>query len=97
MPDDETYSTDGPKCPYCGRQYTAMGLLKGKQQEVFERVYAAYPASISRDRLCADMKLSPTASTMGVYISAVSRLGIIENAEPGHVRAAAWLFPKGMR
>ena len=23
FPTDETYSTEGPQCPYCGRQYTA--------------------------------------------------------------------------
>ena len=22
MPNDRTYSTDGPECPHCGRQYT---------------------------------------------------------------------------
>lgn len=71
----------------------ARGLLAPKEQEVFDVVYRAAPKAIRRDAVAASVGLSPTASTCGVYLAAVAAYGIIENAGPGQVRAAGWLFP----
>ncbi len=73
-------------------------LLEPQERRVFDAIYAAYPGEISRKALAEQLGLSPTASTLGVYISGVSAYRVVETSSPGHVRAAAWLFPtKGGR
>jgi hypothetical protein len=71
----------------------ARGLLDKNGQGVFDVVYESYPNPIRRDDIAKRLGLSPTASTCGVYIARVASFGIIENAGPGQVKAADWLFP----
>nr|WP_249808956.1 DUF87 domain-containing protein [Bradyrhizobium sp. 174] len=71
----------------------ALSLLGPQEQKVFDVVYGAHPRSIARKAVAERMGLSPTASTTGVYLAAVTAYGVIENAGPGEVRAAQWLFP----
>lgn len=71
----------------------AMSLLGPQEQKAFDVVYGAHPRSIARKSVAERMGLSPTASTTGVYLAAIAGYGIIENAGPGEVRAAGWLFP----
>jgi len=71
---------------------TARGLLSPQEAKVFDVVYAAYPDEIRRADIAEEVGLSPTASTVGVYIAGVAAYGIIETGSPGHVRAADWLF-----
>ncbi|MFK4725380.1 hypothetical protein ABIE89_006480 [Bradyrhizobium niftali] len=71
----------------------ALSLLGPQEQRVFDVVYGAHPRSIARKTVAERMGLSPTASTTGVYLAAVAAYGVIENAGPGEVRAAQWLFP----
>ncbi|MGR4927370.1 helicase HerA domain-containing protein [Bradyrhizobium sp. CAR08] len=70
----------------------ALSLLGPQEQKVFDVVYGAHPRSIARKAVAERMGLSPTASTTGVYLAAVAAYGVIENAGPGEVRAAQWLF-----
>jgi hypothetical protein len=76
---------------------SAKDLLGPKEQRVFDVIYEAWPNEISRDDVADALSLSKTSSTCGVYLSAIAKYGIIENGRPGHVKAAAWLFPKGTR
>lgn len=71
----------------------ARGLLGPQEQRVFDAIYAVYPKEIARVDLAHAVGLSPTASTLGVYIGGIAAYGIIENGSRGHVRAAGWLFP----
>lgn len=71
----------------------AAGLLKPQERRAFDAIYAAFPKAIRRDDVARKIGLSPTASTAGVYISAVAGYGIIETADRGEVIAADWLFP----
>lgn len=71
----------------------ARSLLGPQEQRVFDAIYAAYPKEIARVDLAHAVGLSPTASTLGVYIGGIAAYGIIENGSRGHVRAAGWLFP----
>lgn len=71
----------------------ARGLLGPQEQRVFDAIYAAHPNEIARVDLANAVGLSPTASTLGVYIGGIAAYGIIENGSRGHVRAAGWLFP----
>jgi len=71
----------------------ARGLLGPQEQRVFDAIYAVYPREIARVDLANAVGLSPTASTLGVYIGGIAAYGIIENGSRGHVRAAGWLFP----
>lgn len=71
----------------------ALSLLGPQEQKVFDVVYGAHPRSIARKAVAERMGLSPSASTTGVYLAAVAAYGVIENAGPGEVRAAQWLFP----
>ena len=71
----------------------ARGLLGPQEQRVFDAIYAVYPKEIARVDLANAVGLSPTASTLGVYIGGIAAYGIIENGSRGHVRAAGWLFP----
>lgn len=71
----------------------ARNLLDPQPARVFDVVYEAYPNEIRRDDIAAQVGLSPTASTVGVYIAAVAAYGIIETGGRGAVRAADWLFP----
>lgn len=72
----------------------ARGLLAPQEARVFDVVYAAYPSEIRRDDVANAVGLSPTASTVGVYIAGVAAYGIIETGSRGAVRAADWLFPQ---
>jgi len=71
----------------------ARGLLGPQEQRVFEVIYRAWPKDIRRDAVAEKVGLSPTASTAGVYMSAVSAYGLIEPNGRGTVKAADWLFP----
>ncbi len=71
----------------------ARGLLGPQEQRVFDAIYAAHPKEIARVDLANAVGLSPTASTLGVYIGGIAAYGIIENGSRGHVRVAGWLFP----
>lgn len=71
----------------------ARGLLKPQEAKVFEVVYNAYPGEIAREKVAECVGLSPTASTVSVYIAGVAAYGIIETASRGHMKAAEWLFP----
>lgn len=71
----------------------ARSLLGPQEQRVFDAIYAVYPEEIARVDLAHAVGLSPTASTLGVYIGGIAAYGIIENGSRGHVRAAGWLFP----
>jgi hypothetical protein len=71
----------------------ARALLGPQEQRVFDVVYRAWPKDIRRDTVAEKVGLSPTASTAGVYMSAVSAYGLIEAAGRGTVKAADWLFP----
>lgn len=71
----------------------ARALLGSQEQRVFDVVYRAWPREIRRDTVAEKVGLSPTASTAGVYMSAVAAYGLIENHSRGTVRAADWLFP----
>lgn len=71
----------------------ARGLLKPQEQRVFDAVYDAYPGPIARADVAEAVDLSPTASTVGVYLAGVAAYGMIEPSGPGKVRAAEWLFP----
>lgn len=75
----------------------ARSLLEPQPGRVFDVVYEAYPEEIRRDAIAEAVGLSPTASTVGVYIAQVAAYGIIENAGRGAVRAADWLFPAAER
>ena len=70
----------------------ARNLLKPQEQRVFDVVYDAYPQEIARRSVAEKIGLSPTASTCGVYISAVAAYGMVEAAGTGCIRAADWLF-----
>jgi hypothetical protein len=72
----------------------ARSLLKPQEARVFDVIYNKWPQSIRRVDVAERLGLSPTASTTGVYISAVAAFGIIETSGPGQVRAADWLFPE---
>lgn len=67
-------------------------MLAPREVEVFDHVVSAWPEAISREDLADKMGLSRTASTLGVYVSAVSKYGFVETPR-GAVRAADWLFP----
>jgi uncharacterized protein len=71
----------------------AKELLKPQAARAFGLVADAYPGSVARDDLADAMGLSRTASTLGVYLSESSKLGFIETAGAGRVKAAEWLFP----
>lgn len=73
----------------------ARGMLKPQEARVFDVIYRAFPREIARSRVAEIVGLSPTASTLGVYIGGVAAYGIVEASSPGHVRAADWLFPGG--
>ncbi len=73
----------------------ARDLLDAQPARVFDLVVAAYPEAISRGDLADSMGLSRTASTLGVYIGKVSRLGFIEPLPGSMVRAADFLFSGG--
>jgi hypothetical protein len=68
-------------------------LLEPQEQKVFDAVYEVYPQAISRDDLADKVGLSRTASTLGVYLSASTSIGLIENVRGEGVRVAEWLFP----
>lgn len=70
----------------------ARSMLKPAAATVFDKIVAAYPDWVSRNKLADDCGLSRTASTLGVYISESSKLGFVDT-KTGHVRAADWLFP----
>lgn len=72
----------------------AESLLKPQERRVFDVVYRAWPDAIRRHAVAEALGLSPTASTTGVYISAVAAYGLISTSGPGEVRAADWLFPE---
>jgi hypothetical protein len=69
------------------------GMLKPQEARVFDAIYERYPEEISRRELAEVVGLSPTASTLNVYIGGVAAYGIVETTSPGHVKAADWLFP----
>ncbi|HVJ44683.1 MAG TPA: hypothetical protein VM639_24515 [Dongiaceae bacterium] len=71
----------------------ARGLLGAQEQRVFDVIYRAWPKDIRRDAVAESVGLSPTASTAGVYMSAVAAYGLIEPSGRGTVKAADWLFP----
>lgn len=70
----------------------ARDLLTPQEAKIFDVVYDAYPNEIRRDAIAEQVGLSPTASTVGVYIAGVAGYGIITVASRGAVRAADWLF-----
>ena len=74
---------------------TAKGLLKPKPREIFDVIYNAWPDEIHRHEVANALGLSPTASTVGVYIGAVASFGLVETSSPGCVRASQWLFDRG--
>jgi len=71
---------------------SAKAMLSNRAAELLGIVAEAFPAEIDRKSLADRMGLSRTASTLGVYISEASALGLIEISRPGMVRAAAFLF-----
>ncbi|WP_158811231.1 hypothetical protein [Beijerinckia sp. L45] len=73
-------------------QASIRSILKPQEARVFDVVRAAAPESVRRDAIAIELGLSQTASTIGVYIGAIIRLGLIEPAGTGAVRAAPWLF-----
>lgn len=76
-----------------GLRKMARELIKREAAgRVFDAVYERYPDAITRDDLADVMELSKKASTLGVYISESTALGLIESSR-GAVRAADWLFP----
>ncbi|MGX9145872.1 hypothetical protein [Mesorhizobium sp. 128a] len=70
----------------------ARAQLEPQPARVFDLVVKAYPAAISRGELADKMGLSRTASTLGVYLGKVSRLGFVETLPGSMVRAAEFLF-----
>jgi len=75
----------------------ARALLEAQPARVFDLVVSAYPEPISRGDLADKMGLSRTASTLGVYVGKVSRLGFIDPLPGSMVRAADFLFSGGTK
>ena len=71
---------------------SARALLKPQEARAFDVICDAGGQPIRRDDVAIALGLSTTASTAGVYISAVTAYGLIEPAGRGEVRAAPWLF-----
>lgn len=71
---------------------SARALLKPQEARAFDVIYAAGGRPIRRDDVAIALGLSTTASTAGVYISAVTAYRLIEPAGRGEVRAVPWLF-----
>ncbi|TIN36793.1 MAG: DUF87 domain-containing protein [Mesorhizobium sp.] len=72
----------------------AKAQLEPQPARVFDFVVEAYPAAISRGELADKMGLSRTASTLGVYLGKVSRLGFVETQPGSMVRAAEFMFQR---
>lgn len=72
----------------------ACDQLSGKEAEVLRAVAGSYPAAIARVALADQLGLSRTASTLGVYLSALSKRGFVSSTGKGQVRAADFLFAK---
>ncbi len=72
----------------------ARALLRGAEARTFDIVTSEYPQSMRRAEIADAQGLSRTASTLGVYVGALSSYGFVTVPAPGHVRASDWLFPE---
>jgi hypothetical protein len=68
-------------------------LFTGRQLQVFDAVYVAYPDGITRAEIAGKLGMSARASTVHCYIAEVAAYGVIETTVPGTVRLADWFFP----
>lgn len=75
----------------------AANFLSGQPRRLFEILAEAYPEELHRHVLADELGVSRTSSTLGVYISEVTKYGFVEVSSPGMVRAAAFLFPEKRR
>lgn len=64
-------------------------ILSPAECNILQPILDAFPAVMSRAELCDATGLSPTASTVGVYLAALRRYGFVER---GKIKAADWLF-----
>ncbi|QPC87074.1 DUF853 family protein [Mesorhizobium sp. NBSH29] len=74
---------------------SARALLEPQPARVFDLVIGVHPEPISRGDLADLMGLSRSASTLGVYLAKVSRLGFIQTLPGSLVKAADFLFSGG--
>ena len=70
----------------------ARAMLSPAEDKVFEIIYRAHPNAMSRAEIAEQSGLSPTASTLGVYIARIAGYYFVETAT-GTVRASDWMFP----
>ena len=70
--------------------------FSNKVARVLKLLLERHPDGISRDELADLVGLSRTASTLGVYISVLTKRGIAESVGGGIVKASDVLFPDGL-
>lgn len=70
--------------------------LPGTHERILRVVVEAYPDSISREEIAADLGLSHTAGSFKNYLGALRSLGLINYPADGIVIATDLLFPEGL-